>query len=635
MITSVEKANFPATDQYLRNFSFLIDVSKVVGRIIRFNFSVQSAQLRVASLHQEAMLSTLDSWTASLIKEAKQCLTQANPKQQQFEIIKQLILHTLLILLHQPYVDHSVPNNNGGPKRNGESRYSFDICTYSAMIITQVAFDLSQDDLQYMMKRSPVLYTLITAMRVHLMNASYTADQESATHGEFSFLQSLAVMKRIQAAEQQLQMNMARNQQEVSLLTRTMNVLEKHFHARPEPILSNYANCQAQIMQSMPFPAISILSMQSTPNNASPSYEQFLTEASTPSSSSTSLSPGGMAGSTSVLFMDTSGNNNNESMNIFNDQMGDAQQGDISLQRTPPVSRPSGKGSGSNKHKKFIAYTATGASSSGGVKGPTSRLHKDTKQQPQPQPQQQLQTASSPFQHNNFNFIQDTASTTSAEQQQPALQYPEAAMSENRMMQQDPPEVQLSQQQQHHHHHHHHHQSQPQPQPQQQQFHPYQDQNHGLYHQHNHSIHQEHQNPPSSTQHEVYNPLPTPATTSTTDTSYFSPEIQQLIEQNPNILVRASQAAAAMVSQGAGLQYPQGPQSDTTSMYFDPMIQMFSNEPASSSGALTNTMVTMTTQVSNTNFNPVISVPSAGMIPSSGNENLQAYFFPSPYHNNI
>lgn len=83
------------------------------------------------------MLSTLDSWIASLMKES---MVQEYPPgvvemQRLFDIHKMLMLYCMLILLHQPYVDE-VQTKPGYSRKNSETRPSYEICSASATIIT-------------------------------------------------------------------------------------------------------------------------------------------------------------------------------------------------------------------------------------------------------------------------------------------------------------------------------------------------------------------------------------------------------------------------------------------------------------------------------------------------------------------
>lgn len=45
-----EERQDPGAEVYLRNFDCLINISKVIGRVLRFNFSAQSDDFRAPSL---------------------------------------------------------------------------------------------------------------------------------------------------------------------------------------------------------------------------------------------------------------------------------------------------------------------------------------------------------------------------------------------------------------------------------------------------------------------------------------------------------------------------------------------------------------------------------------------------------
>ncbi|KAI7849514.1 hypothetical protein BDC45DRAFT_275398 [Circinella umbellata] len=588
------------------------------------------------------MLSTLDSWTSTLIKDAKQCIPFADAKQQQFEIIKQLLLHTLLILLHQPYVDHSIPTNNGGPKRNGESRHSFDICSYSAIIVTQLAYDLSKEELEYMVKRSAILYTLITAMRVHLMNASYTTDQEWAINGEFSFLQSKTVVDRVIAMEREQRQE--GQEEEGSLLSTTINLLTRNFYERPDSVLSSYANAQDHILKSAIDATTYILSLPPATPTSSPSFEQFLPESSTASSSSSSLTTGvsmhALSSSSSLPGLmsmeggagssNTISNNNNDGFNIFNDQMNE-NQGDISFHRLPPPSLRASCKSNPNKHSKFIPFnpdnTATSSSGgngcgSGAGKPSTSRSNtKDGKQRnkkrrPSPIRDEDTSMQQSKPSQQQFDFLPPAATTTTSPES--TTQYQESTLSENQIIQQQQPSLFQQYSQQSEQQHFQHFQAlHGQQQQQQQQQH---------YHHNHHHTHQEEQiqNPEQMYTSNHTNPTTTTATSELT----FDPHELQQILANPNILMRASQA----------YQQSHGMQATTQHMFFNPTVQMTLDDPITTAitNGLTNTTVTMATQMSGINNNTLFNnstlmnntltaTSMAYSVPDD--ENLHTYYF--------
>lgn len=175
------------------------------------------------------MLSTLDSWIASLMKES---MVEKYPQgvvgiQRLFDIQKMLMLYCMLILLHQPYVD-DVQTKPGYSRKSSETRPSFEICSASATIIIHTVYQLPLVDLEYLVNRSESLYAILTATRLHLMNASCQHDNETIMNGEINFLRSMAVLEKLQTPPK-------------SSLTQTINAFQERFDSRPDSILSDYA----------------------------------------------------------------------------------------------------------------------------------------------------------------------------------------------------------------------------------------------------------------------------------------------------------------------------------------------------------------------------------------------------------
>lgn len=175
------------------------------------------------------MLSTLDSWIASLMKES---MVEKYPQgvvgiQRLFDIQKMLMLYCMLILLHQPYVD-DVQTKPGYSRKSSETRPSFEICSASATIIIHTVYQLPLVDLEYLVNRSDSLYAILTATRLHLMNASCQHDAETVMNGEINFLRSMAVLEKLQTPPK-------------SSLTQTINAFQERFDSRPDSILSDYA----------------------------------------------------------------------------------------------------------------------------------------------------------------------------------------------------------------------------------------------------------------------------------------------------------------------------------------------------------------------------------------------------------
>ncbi|KAG2173770.1 hypothetical protein INT43_005190 [Umbelopsis isabellina] len=207
----------------LRLFLQYVKLSKVSGRIIKHNYSPQSGMR--ASYKQDAMLSTLDSWLASVLMDLPDdlkyvpsnavvqrdsnspCvrppfnqtpLSNDELPKTQFGKLLHLKLHTLLILLHRPYIVDNAGNPNQKPSQSKLiiSRPSLDICTYAATIITHICNEMSAKDLSLVAKLSSGLYAMITAIRIHLMNALCN-DPKQVGVGEANFERGLRLLRTI------------------------------------------------------------------------------------------------------------------------------------------------------------------------------------------------------------------------------------------------------------------------------------------------------------------------------------------------------------------------------------------------------------------------------------------------------
>ncbi|KAI9354408.1 hypothetical protein BD770DRAFT_133213 [Pilaira anomala] len=84
---------------------------------------------------------------------------------------KQMFFYTNLILLHRPYVNDVV-------NTRGCTRPSYEICSYAAIIITDIASQLDTNDLLYHSKSPMIAYALVMAMRVHIMNATSNSNND-------------------------------------------------------------------------------------------------------------------------------------------------------------------------------------------------------------------------------------------------------------------------------------------------------------------------------------------------------------------------------------------------------------------------------------------------------------------------
>lgn len=79
---------------------------------------------------------------------------------------KEFFLYTDLILLHRPYV------NDVLMVKNASNRPSFDICSFAAIMITDMASKLEITDLIYHSKSPMMAYALVMASRIHIYNAT-------------------------------------------------------------------------------------------------------------------------------------------------------------------------------------------------------------------------------------------------------------------------------------------------------------------------------------------------------------------------------------------------------------------------------------------------------------------------------
>ncbi|KAG0170314.1 hypothetical protein DFQ28_002261 [Apophysomyces sp. BC1034] len=234
------------TRRLIANFGCLIDISKIAGRVIRSNYPPQGL-IRGPVKHQGAMMSTLDSWITTLIKDpdvykAGSDNNHEKTEQGRFEHLKFFSLHTLLILLHKPYVDEEIYAKNMSPKP------SLEICSYSAMIITHMASRVTRDELAYLVRSSPfILYAMMAATRVHLMNASCPADLRLTAFGEINFEKTMEIMQGLPQAFQG------------SMLSESLTTLQSRYQQREKAVVSGYTHSRLSS-----FGSDSVSSTQST-----------------------------------------------------------------------------------------------------------------------------------------------------------------------------------------------------------------------------------------------------------------------------------------------------------------------------------------------------------------------------------
>ncbi|KAI8334019.1 fungal-specific transcription factor domain-containing protein [Chlamydoabsidia padenii] len=302
------------TITWMATFLDRIDICKIMGRVAKFNYSPHSSE-RGPIRHQDAMLSTLDSWITSLLKDfsPSEDITRLAVKRQHVNIIRRLELYTLLILLHRPYIqEHSAAKSSNGSSNNSTnnsytgnnntSRPSLDICSHTAMIITQLTADISTDTLVYLSKTSPmVTYAMIMALRIHLLNASASAhDQKSGAFGEINFEHTLELLRTIPTT----------TTKSGTMLSESIDSLENQYKQRPTSILSGFTR-----------PSSSYTKYSSSPR-LSGSLDSRLRLASTQSEGSTSSFDSDPNGSSSKRPYEsdsfTSGYNNGNSNSSSN-----------------------------------------------------------------------------------------------------------------------------------------------------------------------------------------------------------------------------------------------------------------------------------------------------------------------------
>jgi hypothetical protein len=171
------------------------------------------------------MLSTLDSWLASVLMDLPEdmkydpsnavvqkdnnspslrppfnqgAIAKDELPASQFAKLLHLKLHTLLILLHRPYIADTAGASGQKPQqpRLVVSRPSLDICTYASSIITHICNEMSAKDLSLLAKTCSGLYAMITALRIHLMNALSNESKLIAV-GEANFERALRLLKSV------------------------------------------------------------------------------------------------------------------------------------------------------------------------------------------------------------------------------------------------------------------------------------------------------------------------------------------------------------------------------------------------------------------------------------------------------
>lgn len=231
------------------------------------------------------MLSTLDSWLASVLMDLPEdmkyvpsnavvqrdsnspcvrppynqgSLSNDELPKSQFGKLLHLKLHTLLILLHRPYIADSTGASGQKPQQSRLiiSRPSLDICTYASSIITHICNELSPQDLSLLAKTSSGLYALITAIRIHLMNALST-DAKMVTVGEANFERGLRLLRTISI------------ENPGEMVLDTLYSLEQQYRSKGKQLINNAKNSPG--INTSPLTE----SAQPTPNDPQQRMESF------------------------------------------------------------------------------------------------------------------------------------------------------------------------------------------------------------------------------------------------------------------------------------------------------------------------------------------------------------------------
>ncbi|KAL0079775.1 fungal-specific transcription factor [Phycomyces blakesleeanus] len=206
--------------RYVTNFNSLIELSRLRGRIIKFNYLPQSSQ--GPTKHNQHMLSTLDSCICSMIKDtinhAKESPTKDSTS---FERIMLFGLHSLLILLHRPFIEEE-------PLPKSTQNLSLEICSYAATIITHMALATSQK-LSILHQHDGAMYAIITAMQIHLRNASIGSDQKLTAFGEINFEKSVRLFQLLIVHKD-------------SMFVETLAALEQKYRDRENHVVAGYSS---------------------------------------------------------------------------------------------------------------------------------------------------------------------------------------------------------------------------------------------------------------------------------------------------------------------------------------------------------------------------------------------------------
>ncbi|KAI8992015.1 hypothetical protein BDF20DRAFT_812687, partial [Mycotypha africana] len=140
-------------------------------------------------------------------------VTEETPTARRLQTQKRLFLYTNLILLHRPYVSDILS------KRNTNNRPSYDICSYAAIIITDLASKLDTSDLSYHSTLPILAYALIMAVRIHIMNASSSNPEKFNAKRNFDL--SICILSKL-----------PQSRDTTSMLYDSIQALEYKYHHR-------------------------------------------------------------------------------------------------------------------------------------------------------------------------------------------------------------------------------------------------------------------------------------------------------------------------------------------------------------------------------------------------------------------
>ncbi|OBZ90001.1 Nitrogen assimilation transcription factor nirA [Choanephora cucurbitarum] len=196
--------------QWIDGLSSLISLSKVTARVIKFNYCPPPPFIIQGPVKRHnAFLVSVDSWLMDIIspvKEGEEPEEPESPLSQlpntfkdeslisaRITLQKKMFLYANLILLHRPYVNDVLTT------RNTSNRPSYDICSYAAIIITDLASKLDPAELVYHSKSPLMAYALVMALRIHIMNATNANPEKYNAQKNFNLC--LATLNRLPQAK--------------------------------------------------------------------------------------------------------------------------------------------------------------------------------------------------------------------------------------------------------------------------------------------------------------------------------------------------------------------------------------------------------------------------------------------------